>query len=442
MINKASIAKVFESKTFKKYFENTSWLFLERVLRMAVTIIVFAYVARYLGKDQYGQLSYAMAFVGLFTALKSLGIQNILIRELVKYPEKKHELMGTGFVLKLLGSLSVILVISVVFMFRDISTTDMWLVYIIAAGQIFESFFVIDFYYQSKVKSKYVVRVQLVQLLINAAIRISLIIFQAPLIYFAIATALQPTVLAIGLVYIYIKRGHRIFKLSFNKRLSMELLREAWPLAFYVLALEIQSKIDQVMIEEMLGYGEVGLYSAAYRMIESLAVIPVVIQSTFAPAITKGKMAGEEEYRIRRLNMYRFMFIVFLVIAIPTFFLAEWGIVLLLGEEFRGAGILLSLLSIRMMFTCMGLAKSNFITNVSLFKHTLFTAAVGCIVNIIMNYFMIPIFGSSGAIIATITSYSVYIFLLDFLFQSTRPNVILMLKGMLSFWKLNYKFTK
>ncbi len=442
MINKASIAKVFESKTFKKYFENTSWLFLERVLRMAVTIIVFAYVARYLGKDQYGQLSYAMAFVGLFTALKSLGIQNILIRELVKYPEKKHELMGTGFVLKLLGSLSVILVISVVFMFRDISTTDMWLVYIIAAGQVFESFFVVDFYYQSKVKSKHVVRVQLVQLLINAAIRISLIVFQAPLIYFAVATALQPTVVAIGLVYIYIKRGHRISKLSFNKRLSLELLREAWPLAFYVLALEIQSKIDQVMIEEMLGYGEVGLYSAAYRMIESLAVIPVVIQSTFAPAITKGKMAGEEEYRIRRLNMYRFMFIVFLVIAIPTFFLAEWGIVLLLGEEFQGAGVLLSLLSIRMMFTCMGLAKSNFITNESLFKHTLFTAAVGCVVNIIMNYFMIPIFGAKGAIIATITSYTVYIFLLDFLFRSTRPNVILMLKGMLTFWKLNYKFTK
>ncbi len=442
MINKASIAKVFESKTFKKYFENTSWLFLERVLRMTVTIIVFAYVARYLGTDQYGQLSTAMAFVGLFTALKSLGIQNILIRELVKTPDDKHRLLGTGFLLKLLGSLSVILVITVVFLFRDVTTLDKWMIYIIATGQIFESFFVIDFYYQSKVKSKYVVRVQMVQLLINAAIRISLIIFQAPLVYFAVATALQPTVVAIGLIYIYAKRGHRFSKLSFDKKLAVNLLREAWPLAFYVLALEVQSKIDQVMIKDMIGSGEAGLYSAAYRMIESLAVIPVVIQSTFAPAITKGKMAGEEEYRSRRLNLYRFMFIIFLVIAIPTFLLAEWGIVLLLGEEYRASGFLLSLLSIRMMFTCMGLAKSNFITNESLFKHTLFTASVGCVANIILNYFMIPIYGSQGAIIATIVSFSIYIFLLDFPFKTTRSNVLLMVKGMLTFWKLDFKFNK
>jgi len=437
MLQQITSGEIFRSKTFKKYFENTSWLFLERILRMGIALLVGAYVARYLGAEFFGQLSFAVAFVGLFTAFTELGIQNIMIRELVKSPQDKHRLMGTGFGLKLMGAFVVLLFITITLQFYKVGPFKTALIYIITAGEFFKSFMVINLYYQAKVKSKYVVKVQLVQVLVNAAIKLVLIFTHAPLVYFAITTSLESVIIGIGLLYVYIKRGHRVRKWKYDPKLALNLLNESWPLILFGVALHIQARIDQVMIERMIGDEEVAFYSVALRMIEALGVIPVVIQSSFAPAITKGKMSGDEVYRNRRINFYRLMFVVFLFTSIPTFFLAEWGITLLFGEEYRAAGILLSLFSIRMLFTCMGLAKSNYITNESLFKHTLFTSVIGAAVNVGINYILIPEFGARGAIIATIVSFTVSIFLLDFFFRATRENIKLMIVGMLTFWKMN-----
>ena len=442
MISKSRLSELFQSEGFKKYFSNTSWLFLERVLRMGIALLVGAYVARYLSPEFFGQLNYARGFVGLFTAFTALGIDSILVRDLVRHPDEKNKLMGTAFGLKFMGALILIVLVAISLFAKGLvaKPTDqatIILIFIIAAGEIFRAFFVIDFYYQAKVKSKHVVKIQLIQVFINAAVRIVLIWLEAPLIYFAIMVSLEAVIIALGLLYVYIKRGHKLKRWKYDGTIALRILKESWPLALYGLALHIQARIDQVMIGDMINNEEVGQYSVALTMIEALAVIPVVIQSSFAPAITKGKMQGEEMYRERRLNFYRLMFLIFIGTAIPTFVLAEWSIVLLFGEPYRAAGVLLSLFAIRMFFTSMGLAKSTFITNESLFRHTLFTAIIGAVVNIATNYFLIPMYSSRGAIVATIVSFTISIFLLDFFFKATRPNMQLMWKGIFTFWKLN-----
>lgn len=442
MLSKSSISALLKSEGFKKYFQNTSWLFLERVLRMGIALLVGAYVARFLGPEFFGELNYARGFVGLFTAFTALGIDGILVRDLVRNPEQRNLLLGTAFGLKFFGALVVILLIGATLFVKGIigqavDSYTVLLIFIIASGEIFRAFGVIDFYYQSKVKSKYVVKIQMIQVFINATVRILLIWFEAPLHYFAMMIAMEAVIIAIGLIYVYLQRGHKIFRWKFERKIAFRILSESWPLALYGLALHVQARIDQVMLGDMIGKEEVGQYSVALTMIEALGVIPVVVQNSFAPAITKGKMQGEDVYRDRRLNFYRLMFVIFLLTALPTFFLAEFGIVLLFGGDYRPAGILLSLFAIRMFFTSMGLAKSTFITNESLFKHSLFTAIIGAVVNIGVNYMLIPEFQSRGAIVATIVSFSVSIFLLDFFFRATSPNMRLMWNGIFTFWKIS-----
>ena len=77
------------STGFKKYFVNTGWLFFERIIGMAVTFFVGVYVARYLGPANFGLLSYAGSFVGLFMGISALGLNNIVVRELVKNEKKR-----------------------------------------------------------------------------------------------------------------------------------------------------------------------------------------------------------------------------------------------------------------------------------------------------------------------------------------------------------------
>ena len=130
------------------------------------------------------------------------------------------------------------------------------------------------------------------------------------------------------------------------------------------------------------------------------------------------------------------MFLVFLLMSIPLYFFAEPLIVLLFGKEYQEAGYLLSLFALRLFFYNMGVGKSAFIVNESLFKYSLITITLGAASNIALNYFLIPIYGAVGAVISSMLSFVVSIFAVDVFYAKTRENQKLMFKGMATFWKL------
>ena len=111
--------KLIQHSGFRKYFSNTSWLLGERVLRMVISLFVGIYVARYLGPERYGLLSYALSFVWLFSSLASFGIDEILVRELVRSPEQRKNLLGTVFWLKIFGSILMGTAIASVLHFKE-----------------------------------------------------------------------------------------------------------------------------------------------------------------------------------------------------------------------------------------------------------------------------------------------------------------------------------
>jgi len=223
---------------------------------------------------------------------------------------------------------------------------------------------------------------------------------------------------------------------TFNKTVAGTLLRESWPLALYGIALNIQTRIDQVMLGKMMNNAEVGQYSAALRFIEVFGFAPMVIISTLLPAVTKAKTVSLEYYHNRLLSLYRIMFLVFLLMSIPLYFIAEPLIIFLFGQEYQAAGYLLSLFALRLFFYNMGVGKSAFIVNESLFRYSLITIILGAASNIALNYFLIPIYGAVGAVVSSMLSFVVSIFAVDFFYAKTRENQKLMFKGMATFWKL------
>ena len=88
---------IFEHEGYKRYFANTSWMFGGHIVSLLMSFFIGAWVARYLGPENYGILNYSIAFVGIFGFISSLGVDNILTRELVRFKEKRDELLGTTF---------------------------------------------------------------------------------------------------------------------------------------------------------------------------------------------------------------------------------------------------------------------------------------------------------------------------------------------------------
>ncbi len=185
MILTAGIRKIqnlWNHAGFRRYFANTSWLFAEKGLRLVVGFFVGVWVARYLGPERYGLLSYAQAFVGLFTAFASLGLDGILVRELVKHPEKEGELLGTALVMKLFGAILTIFLVGIAIHLTNSDRLTKILVFIIASSVIFQSFNVIDLYFQAKVQAKYAALANMMSLLASSVFKIYLILTHASLI--------------------------------------------------------------------------------------------------------------------------------------------------------------------------------------------------------------------------------------------------------------------
>ena len=148
---------------FRKYFANTTWLLGERVLRMVVSLFVGIYVARYLGPERFGLLSYTLSFVWLFSSLASFGLDDILVRELVQSPEKRNNLLGTVFWLKVCGTAVMGTTIALVLQFKVEDQQTYWMIALITFGFLLQATNVVDFYFQSQVQSKFAVRAQAFQ---------------------------------------------------------------------------------------------------------------------------------------------------------------------------------------------------------------------------------------------------------------------------------------
>ena len=194
---------ILEITGFKRYFANTSWLIAEKISRLFVGLFVGVWVARYLGPEQFGTISYAQALVGIFAGISTLGLDGIVIRNIVKDETSRDLILGTSFIIKLIGALVTIFIIVFFALTSSLEKNDVVIISIIACTLFFQSLNVIDFYFQSIVLSRYIVIVNLIGQLIAGFIRIYLILSSSPLIAFAFVILIDAIILAIGYIYVY-----------------------------------------------------------------------------------------------------------------------------------------------------------------------------------------------------------------------------------------------
>ncbi len=426
-----------------KYFKNTSWLFGEKILRMIVGLFVGIWIARYLGPEQFGLFSYAQSFVGLFTAIATLGLDGIVIRELVKDETRRDELIGTAFWLKLMGAIGVLVVLAIAVNFTSNNTYTNTLVFIIASATIFQSFNVIDMYFQSQVMSRYIVYANIISLFVSSLIKIALVLNEAPLEAFAWVVLFDSFVLAGGFIYFFLKNSAiKIPHLKFNKSTAFSLLRDSWPLILSGIVISIYMKIDQVMIKEMMNAEAVGQYAAAIRLSEAWYFIPMVIASSLFPAIINAKKISEELYYARLQKLYDLMVWIAIAIALPMTFLSDWIVELLYGEQYKQAGSVLMIHIWAGVFVFLGVASGKWLLGENLQIFSTINTTIGAGVNVILNYFLIEKMGIEGAAWSTLISYFIAAYLSLSFFKKTRANFINISKSLLLtrilFAKKNY----
>ena len=395
---------LFEITGFRRYFTNTSWLIAEKIFRLAVGLFVGVWVARFLGPEQFGILSYAQAFVGLFGAFATLGMDGVVIKHLVQDEKNRDLLLGTALILKLFGAMVALVIIGIVTVSTSRENIDVILITIIASTLIFQSLNVIDFYFQSKVLSRYIVIVNLISQLAANLIRITLILINAPLIAFAYVILFDAVILAFGYIYVYKHKKLFFRKWKFKKLIALEILKYSWPLALSGIVISIYMKIDQVMIKEMLGNISVGHYAAAVKISEAWYFIPIVINSSLFPAIINAKSRSSKEFYTRLKILFSLMLFGAVAISLPTTIFSKYIINLLYEKQFEQASTVLMFHIWAGVLVSFGIVTSSIILANNKQINALIATSIGAISNIILNLLMIPRFGITGAAFTTVLS--------------------------------------
>jgi len=385
---------------------NTGWLFAEKIVRMGVGLFVGVWVARYLGPEQFGFLSYALAFVALFSAFAGLGLDGIVVRELVREPSVRNEILGTAFVLKLLsGGLTFFIIITAIHLLRPTDRLTCLLVGISAGGMIFSAFDTIDFWFQSQIQSKFSVYAKSSAFLVVSIAKIVLILWKAPLLAFAYAGLAEIVIGSAGMFVTYRVSGRHVRDWRCNVSCARRMLKDSWPLILSSVAIMIYMRIDQVMLGEMVGGKEVGIYSVAVQLVEAWYFLPGVVISSVFPSIVEAREMGERIFYERLQKLYNFIVFISYIIAIPVTLLAGWFIKTLYGNAYDKAAPMLAVLIWSIVFTNLGMARSTFLTAMNWTKIHFLTVGTGCMINVIFNIFLIPTYGGMGAVIASFISY-------------------------------------
>ena len=410
---------------------NTGWLVADNLLRMLIGLIVGIWVARYLGPASFGELNYALALVGMFSVIASLGIDSNIIRDLVREPDKQSEILGTAFRLKIAGALiSTIVCVVTVSVLRPQYPQTIWLVAILSAGIVFLAVETISLWFQAQVQSKYTVYAKNLAYVLGALIRVGLILNEAPLIAFAWAGLVESGLAALGLVFVYYKK-HGCLPTTWTASWfrAKAMLHQGWPLLLSSVSSMLYLRLDMIMLGEMSGDHTVGIYGAATRLSEVWYFLPMAIVSSLQPSLVRARELGQEQYHRRLLQIYRLMAVLSIFVSLLFMLMAEPLIKLLYGVAYIDAAAVLALHIWASVAVFLGVASSQYLIIENLQKLSFYRTTIGLGCNTILNFMLIPDFGALGAAVATLVSYCVATFSLV-LFPSTRVQATLMFQSL------------
>lgn len=382
---------------------NFGWLTADRIVRMGLGVLVGVWVARYLGPERLGIFAYVQAVIALFLGFSTMGLDYIVVRELVGRVGRKSRIMGTALALRLVGAFVALVVSNLVIV---LSKPGDHLIHLLAAimgsAMVFQAFDTIDLWFQSQVQSKYTVLVKNSVFVAMACLKVALILLKASLVAFAWAVLAEYALGALFLLVAYRYKNEDAGAWRVDFRMAKSLMRDGWPLILSGLAVMIFMRIDQIMLSQMGSNKAVGVFSAALRLSEVWYFVPIAVVSSVMPSLVEAKKAGEDAYNRRFQVFSRLMVALALVIVIPMTFFARHLVVILYGPAFAGAGPILAVHIWTAVFVFLGVAQGPWFVIEKLTKLSLKRTLGGAIVNVGLNLYLIPRFGGIGAAVASL----------------------------------------
>lgn len=426
----------------KRAVVNIGWLLLDKFMRLSIGLLITMWLAQYLGPAQFGQMNFVTSIVAIFAVFATLGLKGIVVKELVNQPTTTFNVLGSAFLLKVLGALvTYALLIAFSFFVLPSTVETKWFIAIVGVSILFKTSEVVSFYFEAKVESKYVVWVENCAFVTASGIKLGLLWFEAPLIAFFVAIIVEALLMAVALLFIYQRQVSSLMNWQATKQQMSSLLSQSWPLIISSAAWVVYTRVDQVMLGTMLDAQAVGLYAAAVRLTEIANIVPMIITFSMVPLIMPLRVDNKDLYQTKFQQVYDLAVGLMIVGAVLTLFIATDVVGILYGDAYAASTSVLKIHVWTCVFIAMATVSGKYLLNEGLQKITMQRHLFGVCLNIPMNYVAIPLYGIEGAAGTSLISLAISNYLFDAFSSRTRlcfiqkSKSLLVIGGLETLWK-------
>lgn len=388
--------------TKNRFLQNTSWIVGANLVQMVLSFIIGMISARYLGPSNFGVINYAAAIVAFFTSIANLGMEGVLVNEFTRKEYKNSEVLGTSLVMGLVSSIiSSILVVLLVGGLKQWDSLMIVVTFLQSLTLVFKAFNVFDYWFQSKLLSKYPSIIKCLSYIVMSAYKIFLLVTNKSVIWFAFSLGVDTLSIALGLMFCYFVIEKE--EIGFNGRLIWHILVQSSHFIISSLVSVIYTQMDKVMIEQFLNdSAQTGLYSAALTVCTTWLFLPQAFITSARPVILRMKDRNDSRYIVRLKQLYSFIIWGCIAVAATITICAPIIIKILYGDAYIAAANTLRILIWYTVFSMIGTARGIWILCEKKNRYVWRYLIVGSIVNVILNACLIPYMGISGAALATV----------------------------------------
>lgn len=410
-------------------FKNAGWIIGCKIVQSLLNLVIGLITARYLGPSNYGVITYVASVVAFAMPIMQLGLKNTLVKEFIKSPEQEGVILGTSLMLNIISSVFCMVgCIGFVMLINAGETETIFVCILYSLTLIFNATEMTQYWFQSKLLSKYPSIAALVAYVTVAAYKIYLLITQKSVVWFAFSNVIDYFVISIILMIIYKKLGGQRLKVDWH--IGKKLLSESKYYIIPSLMVVVFQHTDRIMIKLMIGEAETGFYSAAITCIGISSFIFTAIIDSARPVILEEKDRNSGLYEKRIIQLYSIINFFSLVQSIGMTLLAKPLVYVLYGADYGKAAGILAVAVWYITFGHYGSVRNIWILAEGKQKYLTAINLAGALANVVLNLCFIPIFGAIGAAIASVITQFFTNVIIGFILRPIQRNNYLMVKAL------------
>lgn len=416
----------------KKIAGSALILLAENIFRMGMVAATSFWIARQLGPADFGVLNFASAFVAILMAVGNLGLETPITMILAQ-KEDDDEILYVALIMRMVAGVftyGLAFLMLYGFAYRDRMTTECSL--IISTGLIFGAFGVFDYWFKARTEATVPAVIRVTATLLSNIAKVSCLILGLGLHAISWAISIEVILISLGLFLVY-----KIFnknKTNFRKidyRRVFDLLRSGWPYMLGALLIMLYMKIDVVLMGYMASKEETGIYALSQKLSEVLYIVPTVLIQSIYPHIVKKISVNNNEKNSNGQLLFDFAMAGSFVALVFSYILVGPIVNYIFGEAYQSSINVFYIHGLSLFAIALNSARSNWMAVLSIQNKIPMITSFGLMVNLGMNYILIPMYGAVGAAIATLGSYFFSGYLISYFVKDLKLIFILQTK---SFW--------